>query len=208
MDCSLNETEALCKRAARGAGFSWGMASEAATAARWLASFGLPGPSLLVARLALADHHPMTELQPVCLSGEWHGGGGTLCPIIAGVTLMDCRQRLGDGQQLSMHGVLFPLLLVPFAAKSAIDMRLPVVIHWREVSLCAGGNTLSIEGDRDDLLHEAASDLGCRTARHHAAAEPRQSRASIDTGTWDRLSTFAERTYAPASEESRRLGAG
>lgn len=33
-------------------------------------------------------------------------------------------------------------------------------------------------------------------------------RASVDPACWERLAVFAHRTYAPASDESRRLGAG
>ena len=36
MHASLNEIESLCKKAARGAGMSWGLAEEAGKAAKWL----------------------------------------------------------------------------------------------------------------------------------------------------------------------------
>ena len=43
MTFSLNEIEAIGKRAARGAGLPWGLAEEAGKAARWLTARGLPG---------------------------------------------------------------------------------------------------------------------------------------------------------------------
>ncbi|MGC1487905.1 MAG: DUF3726 domain-containing protein, partial [Albidovulum sp.] len=48
---SQSEIEALGIKAARGAGYDWGMAEEAGMAARWLAHEGLPGPELLLACL-------------------------------------------------------------------------------------------------------------------------------------------------------------
>ncbi|NND22495.1 MAG: DUF3726 domain-containing protein, partial [Silicimonas sp.] len=36
MSYSLNEVEATAKKAARGAGYPWGLAEEAAKATRWL----------------------------------------------------------------------------------------------------------------------------------------------------------------------------
>ena len=47
MHASLNEIESLCKKAARGAGLSWGLAEEAGKAARWLSAHGLDGPGVL-----------------------------------------------------------------------------------------------------------------------------------------------------------------
>ena len=49
MTWSLNEIETLSRKAARGAGLSWGLAEEAGKATRWLAAAGLPGPQVLAA---------------------------------------------------------------------------------------------------------------------------------------------------------------
>ncbi|MEF9603350.1 DUF3726 domain-containing protein, partial [Paracoccus sp. PXZ] len=45
---SRNETEALCLKAARGAGMSWGLAEEAAFAAGWLGAHGIDGAGALL----------------------------------------------------------------------------------------------------------------------------------------------------------------
>ena len=208
MSYSLNETEALCKRAARGAGFSWGMAAEAATAARWLASFDLPGPELLVARLTLLDHRALRESAPRTLQGTWQSESGVLCPIIAGAAMSDCRDRIDKNKPLSMKSVLMPLLIVPFAALSANDLGRCIQIEWQAVSVCVRPGALSIEGNRQDLMIECATELRCLTDLPRDATEPCQSRADIDTVSWNRLTAFAERTYAPATDESRRRGAG
>ena len=47
MSYSLNEMEATAKRAARGAGYSWGLAEEASKATRWLCTQGLDGAAEL-----------------------------------------------------------------------------------------------------------------------------------------------------------------
>ena len=44
---SLNEIEALAKKAARGSGCSWGVAEDAGRAVRWLEARGLPGAEAL-----------------------------------------------------------------------------------------------------------------------------------------------------------------
>ena len=48
---SRTETETLCFKAARGAGHSWGIAEEAATAVGWLCAQGLDGTSALLAAI-------------------------------------------------------------------------------------------------------------------------------------------------------------
>ena len=39
MNVSMNEVESMAKTAARGAGYSWGLAEEAGKATRWLSPF-------------------------------------------------------------------------------------------------------------------------------------------------------------------------
>lgn len=208
MSYSLNETEALCKRAARGAALSWGMAAEAAAAARWLAALGLPGPELLAARLTLLDGHDLLDATPTSLHGTWQAAAGGLCPIVAGVAMTDCPDRLTYNDTLTMRDVLLPLLIVPFAGIAASDPDRPVVIEWGAVRLSASACALRIEGDRDDLMLERTGDLRCGIGVACESTESEQTRARVDTDTWNQLSAFAGRTYAPATEESRRLGAG
>ncbi|MEL7259121.1 MAG: DUF3726 domain-containing protein, partial [Pseudomonadota bacterium] len=43
MSWSLNEVESLARKAARGAGYSWGLAEEAGKATRWTCAAGWPG---------------------------------------------------------------------------------------------------------------------------------------------------------------------
>jgi len=51
VDLSLSELEALALKAAKGAGFSWGIAAEAGKACRWLHTYGLDGAHALLSEL-------------------------------------------------------------------------------------------------------------------------------------------------------------
>ena len=51
MALSQNEIESLCIKAARGAGYSWGLAEQAGFAAGWLAARGLDATAPLLALL-------------------------------------------------------------------------------------------------------------------------------------------------------------
>lgn len=77
---ALNEVEATAKNAARGAGYSWGMAEEAAKATRWLCANGIDGCKALARVLAQADEIGPREMAPRDLSGDWAAEAGALCP--------------------------------------------------------------------------------------------------------------------------------
>ncbi|HAV08825.1 MAG TPA: hypothetical protein DEF12_15325 [Rhodobacteraceae bacterium] len=55
MTYALGEIETLCRKAARGAGHSWGVAEEAGRAARWLCAHGFKGAELIHSCLAPGD---------------------------------------------------------------------------------------------------------------------------------------------------------
>ena len=98
MNLSLGELEALCLKAARGAGHSWGMAQEAGRAVRWLEARGLEGA------MALADLLETTD----------GAIGGKNCALTQGARLSD--QQPVAHQEID---VVSPLLLRPFLAGHA-----------------------------------------------------------------------------------------
>ena len=87
MSYSLNEIEALSKKAARGAGLSWGMSEEAAKATRWLVSHGLPAARLLADLLNQTDRVDRGGLAPVSFDGVWQAKSGQLCPLASGAAV-------------------------------------------------------------------------------------------------------------------------
>lgn len=208
MNHSLNEIEAMAKRAARGAGFSWGMAEEAAKGSRWLVGFGLPGPEMLAALLDLNDRIPMAEVTPGSLSGTWSGSAGRLCPVIAGATMSDCAERLLAGEDIVMEEVTHPLLVVPFAGGAALHLGAPVAVEWDGIRLTTDGDALCIQGARERLAAKRTATLRCTSQATLTAPITPVFRGQIDTECWERLSAFAHRIYAPATKESRLRGAG
>jgi len=207
---SLNEIGGLCKRAARGAGLPWGLAEEAANAVRWLCAFDLPGPRLLADRLERFDGQPLGELTPLALDGPWRGGSGSLCPLITGATLSDWARPFEAQQRIELHDLRYPLLCCAFVADVAHALGRRIRIEWAGVSLSMDGGGLVVQGDRGHLDHDHAERVRCCLV---PAGLPLQIsspriRASVDPAAWARLAMFAERTYAPATEASRRLGAG
>ena len=209
MTYSLNEIEALAKKAARGAGRPWGVAEEAGKAVRWLVSNGLPGCEALAGLLAETDGRPEAERAPVALEGVWTSRAGTLCPLTSGAALNDCAEAILEGTGVEMGQVAHPLLVVPFAGWAAIHLETLVVVSWGDVRIGTDGWAVWIADSGEVAGGPAPADLSCRVAREIDAPKSTPAlRGAIAPDVWKRLDAFAHRTYAPATEASRLLGAG
>lgn len=207
MTHSLNEIEALSKRAARGSGLSWGLAEEAAKGTRWLASFGLLGPQLLADLLALNDRRAEADVAPAKLDGVWHAPGGMMSPLIAGASLSDCAMRLQELGQIQLRSLSYPLLLVPFVGGAALRLGQPVSVRWDGVWVVTDGHRLCVSKG-EALLADHAQRVNVSTPAQMIGPQEPVMRAQMSTQCWSQLADFAHRTYAPATEESRLRGAG
>lgn len=184
MDLSMNEVEAQARKAAKGADYSWGEAEDIGKAVRWLCKRGVNGCEHL-AQLLLAKPDPKN------------------CPIRLGILILDNAKNLGD--TLSSFGsVAEPALVIPFAAFASAQIERPLAIQAGKCSVIVSESAFEITGEpmRNKSVIEVKA----------TAKSPKLmtsvSRASPQRETWETLDKFAHRTYAPATEESRMLGAG
>ena len=120
---SCNEVSALCMKAARGAGMSWGLAEEAGFAAAWLVQHGVDGPEYLYRHLVQAQGQSWQSLCPTVTPGDWQAPAGhALCPIALGATLCDYAslpEGVGVGCSDKIGPVDHPVLLIPFLVSCA-----------------------------------------------------------------------------------------
>lgn len=212
---SLSEIEALSKRAARGAGLSWGLAEEAGKAVRWLHAHGQPGVASLNALLRANDGIGFNKLCPQLSDGIWAADSGVLCPLIAGATVLD-HASLEDQWPLTLQRIRNPLLLVPFVARAAFFSGFHLAMTWADKKLTFSPSG-EIKGDApyasetngtiiDQLVLRRASTAETNAMAHSlwrvsALAQP------IAPVQWSTLEIMANRTLVPASVTSR-AGAG
>ena len=204
MTWSLNEIEALSRKATRGAGYSWGLAEEAGRAVRWLEAHSLPGAAALVGHLQAMDGQALSALTPDLKT--WAATGGAACPILAGTMLADGLAG-GDADELDLPSVNAPLLLLPFLSwmaeaqdrAVALDLADTAIALGPDGMLCASGK-ITAPGAGPVTLQFGASPLG--------APITEGLRSACDAAIVAALNTFAHRTYAPSTEESRLAGAG
>jgi len=196
MTYSLNETEALCRKAARGAGFGWGEAETAGRAARWLHRQGLPGADVLAKALETKGVAPGVH------GAQWGGSDGLLCAIRVGTALADHGHVIA-GSGIKVGAVNAPLLLLGFLSVASF-------VTGRSLEVRAPqGRAVVMKDDLELSGRFAPADCVCvtvvdapRDLRSHL------SRADIPPDVYARLDRFAQLTYAPATEASRLAGAG
>ena len=203
MSYSLNEVEALAKKATRGAGYSWGMAEEASKAVRVLSAHGLDGCGALADTLVQFDAAGPGQCHPVGEFGVWRAPQGALCPITVGTILSDRAEQM-TAKPLRAEQVAQPILLLPFALQVARAIKHTVTLTTRQSVVATDGKSVSVQGSWIAHAEYVQIETGGTVETPIATS----SRAKVEDHVWAKLNAFAHRTYAPATEESRRKGAG
>ncbi|MDU8927382.1 DUF3726 domain-containing protein [Alisedimentitalea sp. MJ-SS2] len=199
MSFALNEVEVTAKKATRGAGYDWGLAEEAGKATRWLCIQGLDGPTLLASLLAAGYAGELSNHRPKTLAAPWNGAE-SLCPLITGSALSDCAATLPG----EIGATTAPAILLPFVASAARQTGKPLQLSGSGFSAWTDGDALSVQGS----IPAEVERLTLEHAGETALGNPELTRSTPDAAAWDTLNQFAHRIYAPATEESRLLGAG
>lgn len=207
MSFALNEVDAMGKKAARGAGFGWGMAEEAGKAARWLCATGVDGVAALAVALSRADGADPLARAPGSLDGDWLAKGGELCPLMAGAALSDAAMLWVE------HGkcigkIAAPVLLLPFAGMAARRLGRPVTVEWASVRAVTDGRALQLTGAVPAAMAAKADAVAVAAGGALTDPRPKLTRANPGDDDWNTLTGLAQRTYAPETEQSRLRGAG
>ena len=185
INLSLNEVETLSTKAARGAGFSWGLAEDIGRAARRLA---VEDEQWGLALLSLFEKARSFEPPDLARVARWLKGEGDmaagrpLCPIRTATLLLDDPPPM-SAMPLTILDVGLPIWLDAMLRQS--DMRI--------------AHPVAPPTYRADVVIERRLEIGQPLAGRRGAA---------DEQTLTTLNSFAARTYVPESERSRVRGAG
>lgn len=211
---SLNEIEGIARKAARGAGMSWGLAEEAGKTARWLALHEIESLAPLIDMLDARDgatHEALRPREDRAQDGAiiWRAADGPLCPVAAGTALADLAYELTapGAPALRLLDVLAPVLLLPFLARAAAASG-----HGFEIAVADRRVAVDRHGPIDPpgpLPPRANATVTPITGPIRAAPPiPAARGVDVDAAVWTRADAYARRTYVPASEDSRLSGAG
>lgn len=204
-DFAIGEIESLVFKAYRGAGMSWGLAEEAGRAAGWLATHGLPGTDAFAGLVTELDETAYDAVAPQTDQAAWRARGGTLCPVVCGVTYCDLLPR----DDVVLTNLSYPLIMTAFVAVAAVARHEPLGISWPGVDIVCTPDGIACASEAQALAISLAANVTVAPCGVPAKVTPADRRRStIDPPARKILERFAHRTYVPASEESRLSGAG
>lgn len=205
---SLNEIEAETRKAARGAGLSWGLAEDVGRIGRLLAQF-LP-QHLDVLADALDDLKSGRHASRLISdrSGIRATEDRPLSPLVLAPALADRSAEIARGTLTVTAKLAEPRLLIPMLAGVAERLQRPLRLQLDGHDVALGRNpapaftALAQLRIADTLLVTASSrELG-------QAPAPKAGGVAIPADLWRRFTALAALTYVPASEHSRLAGAG
>jgi len=107
-----------------------------------------------------------------------------------------------------MADLAYPLLLLPAIARVATLSGVWLQVSWDDVAISTDGQSVCIQGPLSTLSVEQTKQLLCARAQDRLTLRQTCQRQAVARDSWASLESFAHHTYAPATEESRRLGAG
>ena len=217
---SVPEMRALAGKAARGAGLEWGLAEEAGWAAALLHAGGQDGAGLL-ARVLLG-WRGCASLQVA--AGQWraHAPNLPLCALHVGVALVDfcgMDQGVSPARAVQIGPVAWPGFLLPHLAQTATRLGTDVELSWRNAGTkrlvvpAGGGLSFAQSPAGAELIGLSEAEIVVRVppqrAESGAGVRPRSPPACAYAPTGlEILRRFADETLVPASDASRRMGAG
>lgn len=213
-DYSLNETAKLALLAAKGAGYSWGMAEEVSYSVRWLVQRGLPGPKMLT---TLLSYHTTPESlnasMPTITGNNFSSKHTGLCPVASGCAISDAYLTLDWKVPIVLSELKCPLLILPFMVQIASQHSTVIILEFDNSTIDTDGKHIRFANTAPITLVSATS-VTCRAASSVACAFKEtdiptlNDRVLVDQQDWEALAAHAHKTYAPATERSRELGAG
>ena len=114
---SLSEIETTSKRAARAAGFSWGISEEVGKCVRLLELFGLPG---IVNLNSYLKEKKIKDFENLKLIGnENKPKNNKFCPIYLGVSLIDQIRTVASFKSCLFINIAYPILFIPFLSRAS-----------------------------------------------------------------------------------------
>lgn len=207
MSYSFNEIEALAKCAAKGAGLPWGLAEDAAFALRWLSAFDMDFATLFISALKMHESDDLGALTPMMNGVYIRPFSNRISPLILGAYFCDISHEFTVDKRWEVKKLANATLLMPFLAKIAHRNDVVVSIEWEE-------NVFATDGVCLFLNHQPTTGLSIINAavnvtkKNYSNAAIQHIRAQISLSEIEALRKYATKTYAPATEESRKRGAG
>tara|TARA_Y100001933_G_scaffold89346_1_gene90376 strand:- start:85 stop:678 length:594 start_codon:yes stop_codon:yes gene_type:complete len=181
LNLSKNEFISLCKKSLRGKGHHWGVCEDLSNALLALAINQFPAQNILL-KVLNTENSKIDRI----------------------LTIIDSQvYKISD----QIYGQFYnPILILGLVSVDRDFNEPPLKISLEnEIFILTNG---LIIGDRSYLRKEVNTISFSRNTKRKITKQKTVTRISIDDTTLKKIETWSNMTYAPATEESRQLGAG
>ena len=192
---TLSEIDTTSKRAAKGAGFSWGISEEIGKNMRLLELFGLSGIKNLNKYL---QDYKKKQFQKIALISEINETKkNPFCPIILGTNFIDQVNLLDKKNTIKIKNLAFPILFLPFVSRASevIGKRIFLKIDEKEFLLNLN-QSIYANYLKNEILEN------CNSVNISFI----ENNNSFNENEWNELYKLSEDTFVEESE-SLKIGA-
>ena len=195
---STSEINTVSKRAARAAGYSWGVAEEVGKCISSIEMYGISGVENLNNYFkTITDIKPEGPKQ---IEKNNKLNDKSLCPIYTGLKLIDNYKSVDDIKLLKFIDLNYPLLLLPFINKLSylIGKRIEIAIDDINVECNLNKCVLADHQIKSAVIKKAKTvTIGIL-----------ENEDSFSSKTWNELYEMSTETFVEETEQSKQTGAG
>ena len=195
---SSSEIITVSKRAAKAAGYSWGVAEEVGKNIDILELIGIAGVENL--KSYLRDIQKKTPIGPNSIKSQNKIDNECLCPILTGVCLIDDFKKVELLKEINFFNVSYPLLMIPFISRLSFLIGKRVSINIDEhVFRFNLDKYMFSDSDVNSLVIEKAKNIKVSTFENDD---------SITQEVWDELYALSTDTFVEENEKLKSTAAG
>ena len=192
---SFSEIDTTTKRAAKAAGFSWGISEEIGKAVRNLELFGLPGIKNLNLYLNKIEKNHPKKLNKIDKENKHK----ELCPIYCGVAFLDQCQKLEILKNIKFYNVNYPILILPFISRASEIVGKKILMQFNKSSFLINFNKSILSKNFEKQVIASVDKINI---------EFLENKNSFSDQEWKELYKLAEKTFGEETDSSKTKGAG
>ena len=192
---SFSEIDTTTKRAAKAAGFSWGISEEIGKAIRNLELFGLPGIKNLNLYLNKIEKNHPKKLNKIDKENKYK----ELCPIYCGVAFLDQCQKLEILKNINFYNVNYPILILPFISKASEIVGKKILMQFNKSSFLINFNKSILSKNFEKQVIASVDKINI---------EFLENKNSFSDQEWKELYKLSEKTFVEETDSSKTKGAG
>ena len=195
---SSSEINTVSKRAARAAGYSWGIAEEVGKCISSIEMFGIPGVENL--NNYFKNIRNIEPEGPKQIEKNNKLNDKSLCPIYTGLKLIDNYKSVDEIKTLNFIKLDYPLLLLPFINKLSYLIGKRIQVSIDDINAECNLNTCVLAD------HNIKSSIIKKAER--VTISIIENEDNFSSKSWNELYEMSTETFVEETEQSKQTGAG